>query len=110
MRPTSGNPGRAAGETRTRADSVRRGGFVSESSIQTPKQGGSKKTEQRLGLFARLALFLRQMVAELRKVIWPTRKELITYTWVVMVFVTVVTAIVGVLDFAFTKLVLTVFG
>ncbi len=83
---------------------------MSESSIQTPRQDGSKKAEQRLGLFARLALFLRQMVAELRKVVWPTRKELITYTWVVMIFVAVVTAIVGLLDFAFTKLVLAVFG
>jgi preprotein translocase subunit SecE len=55
-------------------------------------------------------LFLRQMVAELRKVIWPTRKELITYTWVVIVFVTAVTAIVGLLDFVFAKLVLAVFG
>jgi preprotein translocase subunit SecE len=55
-------------------------------------------------------LFLRQMVAELRKVIWPTRRELITYTWVVIVFVTIVTAIVGVYDLLFTKLVLLIFG
>jgi preprotein translocase subunit SecE len=61
-------------------------------------------------MWARLTLFLRQMVAELRKVIWPTRKELITYTWVVIVFVTAVTAIVGLLDFVFAKLVLAVFG
>ena len=57
-----------------------------------------------------MTLFLRQMVAELRKVIWPTRRELITYTWVVIVFVAVVTAIVGVMDFLFTKLVLFIFG
>ncbi|MCU0283467.1 MAG: preprotein translocase subunit SecE [Candidatus Nanopelagicales bacterium] len=50
------------------------------------------------------------MVAELRKVIWPTRKELITYTWVVIVFVAVVTAIVGVYDLVFTRLVLQIFG
>jgi len=39
------------------------------------------------GLFARLGTFYRQVIAELRKVIWPTRRELITYTWVVIVFV-----------------------
>ena len=62
------------------------------------------------GLVGRFALFLRQTVAELRKVIWPTRKELISYTWVVLVFVVVMGAIIGVLDFAFAKGVLRVFG
>jgi preprotein translocase subunit SecE len=86
---------------------------VSESSTQTPEQGrsGAKKaTATKASRWARLSLFMRQMVAELRKVIWPTRKELITYTWVVIVFVTVVTAIVGVFDYVFAKLVLAVFG
>ena len=41
----------------------------------------------RPGLFARIALFFRQVVAELRKVVRPTRTELITYTSVVLVFV-----------------------
>jgi len=50
------------------------------------------------------------MVAELRKVIWPTRKELITYTWVVIVFVTVFTLIVALFDYVFTRLVLQLFG
>ena len=53
---------------------------------------------------------MRQMVAELRKVIWPTRKELLTYTWVVIVFVAVFTAMVAVFDFVFTRLVLQLFG
>ncbi len=65
---------------------------------------------ERPGLGARIALFYRQVIAELRKVIWPTRKELITYTWVVIVFVTVVATIVAVLDLVFAKVVLKVFG
>jgi preprotein translocase subunit SecE len=56
------------------------------------------------------ALFLRQIVAELRKVIWPTRKELGTYTTVALVFVIVMVAIVTSLDYGFTKLVFAVFG
>jgi preprotein translocase subunit SecE len=56
------------------------------------------------------ALFVRQIVAELRKVIWPTRKELITYTTVALVFILVMVAIVTSLDYGFTKLVLVVFG
>ena len=50
------------------------------------------------------------MVAELRKVIWPTRSELITYTTVVLVFVIAMMAIVGVFDLVFSQLVLKVFG
>jgi preprotein translocase subunit SecE len=56
------------------------------------------------------ALYWRQVIAELRKVIWPTRKELITYTTVVVVFVTVMTTIVSMLDIGFAKAVLQVFG
>ena len=54
--------------------------------------------------------FFREVVAELRKVIWPTRKELLTYTAVVVVFVAVMLTIVAVLDFGFAKGVLWVFG
>ena len=71
-------------------------------------QGGA--SQDRPGLGARLALFYRQVVAELRKVVWPTRKELLTYTWVVIVFVTVVATIVAVLDLIFAKGVLRIFG
>jgi preprotein translocase subunit SecE len=56
------------------------------------------------------ALFTRQVAAELRKVIWPTRKELITYTVVALVFVIIMTAIVTGLDYGFTKLMFAVFG
>ena len=45
-----------------------------------------------------MGLFYRQVVAELRKVIWPTRRELVTYTTVVLVFVAGLTVIVAVLD------------
>lgn len=83
---------------------------MSESSTKTERGSSGARNSGRAGLWARLMLFLRQMVAELRKVIWPTRRELITYTWVVIVFVTIVTIIVGVYDLLFTKLVLLVFG
>ncbi len=49
-------------------------------------------------------------MAELRKVIWPTRKELLTYASVVIVFVAVMLAIVAGLDLAFAEGVLWVFG
>jgi preprotein translocase subunit SecE len=55
-------------------------------------------------------VFTREVVAELRKVIWPTRQELITYTSVVIVFVGVIIAVVYGLDYLFTWVVLKVFG
>ncbi len=59
---------------------------------------------------ARVSLFYRQVLAELRKVIWPTRKELITYTTVVIFFVLVVIAYVTALDYVFGKGILYIFG
>ncbi len=56
------------------------------------------------------ALFTRQVAAELRKVIWPTRNELATYTAVAMVFIIFMSAIVLTLDYGFTKLMFWIFG
>jgi preprotein translocase subunit SecE len=56
------------------------------------------------------ALFFRQMVGELRKVIWPTRSMLVTYTVVCVVFVVVMATIVTLLDLGFTKLMFELFG
>ncbi len=72
----------------------------------TPERGRAPKKP----LPARISLFYRQVLAELRKVIWPTRKELITYTTVVIVFVLVVIAYVTALDYVFGKGILYIFG
>ena len=56
------------------------------------------------------ALFFRQVVGELRKVILPTRNMLITYTVVCMVFVAFMVVFVTSLDYGFTKLIFEVFG
>ncbi|WP_169748044.1 preprotein translocase subunit SecE [Pseudonocardia acaciae] len=64
----------------------------------------------RVGPFGRLSRFLREVVAELRKVIWPTRKDLVGYTIVVLVFVSFMVALVALLDFVFAKGVFAVFG
>ena len=68
------------------------------------------KKVRRIGLFGRIGGFVREVVGELRKVIWPTRKELLTYTGVVIAFVTIMVAIVAVLDYGFAKAVLFSFG
>ena len=54
--------------------------------------------------------FVREVRDELRKVVWPTRKELVTYTTVSLIFILVMVGIVTSLDYGFTKLVLVLFG
>jgi preprotein translocase subunit SecE len=53
---------------------------------------------------------LRETVAEMRKVLWPSRKEMVTYTIVVVIFVVIMVALVSGLDLGFAKIVLAVFG
>jgi preprotein translocase subunit SecE len=69
-----------------------------------------ESTEQKLGLFARVGLFYRQILSELKKVVWPTRKQLSTYTAVVLVFVLFIIAVVSLFDLVLTKIVFWVFG
>ena len=61
---------------------------------------GSVSEERRTGP----ATFYRQVVAELRKVVWPTKQQLVTYFWVVLVFVVVVMTLISLLDLGFGKL------
>ncbi|GAA1735490.1 preprotein translocase subunit SecE [Aeromicrobium alkaliterrae] len=54
--------------------------------------------------------FIRQVIAELRKVVWPTRPMVAQYFVVVLVFVLVMMAIVAGLDFGFGQLMFKIFG
>ena len=54
--------------------------------------------------------YLKQVVAELRKVIWPNRKQMITYTSVVLVFLAFMVALISGVDLGLGKLVSLVFG
>ncbi|MEU8758076.1 preprotein translocase subunit SecE [Streptomyces sp. NPDC048659] len=71
------------------------------------RKGGKRGKKGPLG---RLALFYRQIVAELRKVVWPTRSQLSTYTTVVIVFVVIMIGLVTVIDYGFQEAVKYVFG
>jgi preprotein translocase subunit SecE len=62
---------------------------------------GRPKQARKLGFFGRIALFVRQVIGELRKVVTPTRQELVNYTLVVLAFVVVMMVVVFVLDFLF---------
>ena len=54
--------------------------------------------------------YLQQVVAELRKVIWPNRKQMVSYTTVVLIFLAFMVALIGLVDLGLAKLVMLVFG
>jgi preprotein translocase subunit SecE len=81
----------AAGSGRARRDAPRRGNPVGR-------------------FFGSIALFVSQILDELRKVVRPTQHELVTYTSVVIVFVSAVMVFVWALDQLIVKLVGLVFG
>jgi preprotein translocase subunit SecE len=75
----------------------------------TVDKAKSDRTSRRSS-WARLVLFLRQVLDELSKVVTPTRKELINYTLVVLVFVIIMMSFVSVLDLLFGWGVSWIFG
>ena len=58
-----------------------------------------------LSFFARSMKYFREVRQELKKVAWPSREELTTYTVVVFGMTTVLTGVVFALDWGFSKLV-----
>ena len=77
---------------------------------QSAPKPARAKGEKKPGLIARLVLFVRQIVAELKKVVTPTRQELVNYTIVVLVFVAVVMAFITAVDFGLGKLMFWLFA
>jgi preprotein translocase subunit SecE len=69
-----------------------------------------RERAERRNPFARIALFLRQVIAELKKVVTPTRRELFNFTAVVLVFVLIMMGLVWGLDQIFSWLVNWAFG
>jgi preprotein translocase subunit SecE len=60
----------------------------------------ARSSEQpKRNVFQRILRFLKEVRAELRKVAWPNRKELTSYTIVVLVAVAIVAVYVGVIDY-----------
>jgi preprotein translocase subunit SecE len=54
--------------------------------------------------------YLGQVVAEMRKVIWPNRKQMVSYTMVVLAFLVFMVTLIGLVDLGLAKLVLLIFG
>ncbi|MBQ7805301.1 preprotein translocase subunit SecE [Rhodococcus qingshengii] len=97
-----------------------RGASVSASTVKTPARTssakptatnpGKKPKAKKDNIFKRLRKFFREVIAELRKVIWPNRKQMITYTSVVLTFVVFMVAFISGVDIAVIKGVTWLFG
>lgn len=104
---------RSARRTRSVSSSSADTGAVATIDRPSKKAGktAGKATREGTGNpFKRLIKFLREVIAELRKVIWPNRKQMVTYTSVVLVFVVFMVAFISGLDLAFIKGVNWLFG
>lgn len=85
---------------------------VSTPSTTDGRGAGSdaKDSSSKGNIFSRVLLFVRQVIAEMRKVVWPTRHELVQYTTVVVVFIVIVMLYVVGLDHLFKQGVSWLFG
>jgi len=63
----------------------------------------SPKNKKKLNFFQKIQKFWRETVGELRKVTWPTPPEAWKMTKLVMLVMALMSAILGVLDFVFSR-------
>ena len=75
---------------------------MSETAVSDSEEKGPRRNErERRNIFSRIALYWRQVIAELKKVVTPSREETVRYIWIVLGFVLVMMLIVAVFDFVF---------
>jgi preprotein translocase subunit SecE len=95
----------------TKEDKAKKGAKKADRAKAAKKARKPKKSSDRpANPFVFVFNYLKQVVAEMRKVIWPNRKQMLTYTGVVLVFLAFMVALVGLADLGLAKLVMLVFG
>jgi preprotein translocase subunit SecE len=83
---------------------------VSDTAEGAERRTPAAKRDQKSGVFSRVVRFVREVVDELKKVVRPTRDEVVNYTLTVLVFVAAIMAFVTVADYGIGKLTFFVFG
>jgi preprotein translocase subunit SecE len=72
---------------------------------ETPKKPAKKSDEPRFAWVSTARQYLREVVSELRRVVWPSRKETLGSTSVVLAIVAICGLFLGIVDFALSRLV-----
>ncbi|MGD9161197.1 MAG: preprotein translocase subunit SecE [Desulfobacteraceae bacterium] len=81
-----------------------------QSPVKKASESKSKKQSQRVNVFKISAQFLRDARTELRKVKWPTRKELLASTTMVIILVLIIALYLGLVDIALIKILNLIMG
>ena len=108
QRPTGKRPRRELADADSSATDAK-GDSTKNGDGKRPKKTKAKSDKSRNPI-AYVFNYLKQVIAELRKVIWPNRKQMVSYTTVVLVFLAFMVALIGGVDLGLTKLVTLVFG
>ncbi len=61
-------------------------------------------------MFEKFKLFLKEVKAELKKVVWPTRRDTIASTSVVVILVLIIAAFLGLVDFGLSRVIRLILG
>lgn len=59
--------------------------------------------DKKVGVLGKIKKFFKEVKMELKKVTWPNRQELTSYTAVVIVTVLIVAGVIWILDTGFTR-------
>ena len=114
VRPTGKRSRRAAvakADTDTTVETA--GGVTKNGAGKKPKTARKSSGPSRNPFvypFVYVWTYLKEVVAELRKVIWPNRKQMVSYTSVVLVFLVFMVTLIGLVDLGLARLVTLVFG
>lgn len=99
--------GKEASSSKKTEDKADKGELTKAEESAKSGDKGEKKTAKKdpdasRGPVGRVLMFFREIVEQLRKVVYPTRKQLLTYTAVVLVFVSIMIAVISGYDWAFS--------
>jgi len=72
-----------------------------ETVAKKAEKKSSKPAEKKPNIFVRFGHYCKDVVAELKRVTWPSKKELVNSTLAVLAFVAVTAVIIGGLDVLF---------
>ena len=107
VRPT-GKRSRRGADADTTSEAQEAASIEDEAKRKKKTKKGAK--QPRLNPIAYVINYLREVIGELRKVIWPNRKQMVTYTAVVLVFLAFMVTLIGLVDIGVARLVMLVFG
>ena len=107
----SGKRSRQRGDADDASGAVELTESDADDSGKAKKAKKAKKSDQpSSNPFVFVFTYLKQVVGELRKVIWPNRKQMSSYTSVVLAFLVFMVTLIGLVDLGLAKLVMMVFG